>query len=88
MYVCTLCMCLVPEEGNRYPSTRVTNCCRYWELNLGPVRAANALSPPLSTVGLHGFREAALRLVSPHSCLAELCLWIQAHVSSFLLGFD
>lgn len=50
-YVCALCFWR-PEEGNRYPRTRVTNCCRCWELNLGPVRAASALSPPLNTMDL------------------------------------
>lgn len=37
------------------PRTRVTNCCRYWELNLDPVRAASALSPPLNTMDLDSF---------------------------------
>lgn len=53
------CICALrswrSEEGNRYPRTRVTNCCRYWDLNLGPVRATSAVSPTLNNMDLNSF---------------------------------
>lgn len=51
MYVCVLCACLLPmeaREGISASESRVMGCCKLlcgsWELNLGPVKAASALS--------------------------------------------